>query len=274
MRLAAARQAESADPERQKYISQTAMERARQKRERAKILQEIENDKLERKKQQREHSTSTTPRQPNSAVPKPGSVSDGRTKVAVRLPDSKVLRGEFNGENTLADVRTWINNQRNESSTPPYVLQTTFPTRTFEISEEHTETLSSILGKGGQLILKVPSPHTHSMNTTNCQEIKAYSDAYAPAPGLVSSLIGSMTGTISNVLGWTAEPPASEKTDSGARVPGEAMREARIRNANYSARERGVEGEETKRQTERNWFNGNGLAQEAPPPKSDEGKEE
>jgi hypothetical protein len=40
---------------------------------------------------------------------------------------------------------------------------------------------------------------------------------------------------------------------------------------NYSARERGVEDGEGER--ERNWFNGNGLAQEAPPRKR-EGKED
>jgi hypothetical protein len=47
--------------------------------------------------------------------------------------------------------------------------------------------------------------------------------------------------------------------------PGEAIREARIRNVNYSARERGVVSEEGDGERERNWFNGNGLAQEAPP---------
>ena len=158
LRLAAARQAESTDPERQKYISQTAKERTQKKLEKAKILQEIENDKLERKKQQQRNNTSTptTPTKPQSPAPK-STGAGGQTKVAVRLPDSRVLRGEFDGDKkTLADVRIWIDEQRNEMSAPLYVMQTTFPTRTFEISEEHTESLSSILGKGGQIILKVP----------------------------------------------------------------------------------------------------------------------
>lgn len=161
MRLAAARQAESANPERQKYISQTAKERAQKKLEKQKILQEIENDKLERKKQQQQQRTSTPnttptkPIKPQNPTPQTAGVA-GQTKVAVRLPDSRILRGEFDGGKTLADVRTWIDETRMESVAPPYVLQTTFPTRTFEVSEEHTETLSSILGKGGQIILKVP----------------------------------------------------------------------------------------------------------------------
>jgi len=196
--------------------------------------------------------------------------------VAVRLPDSTVLRGEFEGQKTLADVRTWIDDQRNDPSAPPYVMQTTFPTRTFEISEEHTEPLSSILGKGGQIILKVPSPPPFKPKLTS-QEIKSYSDAYAPAPGVVSmasNLLGSVTGTISNALGWTT-PPTAAPTEAGPGpgVPGEAIREARIRNVNYSARERGVGQEEGER--ERNWFNGNGLAQEAPPRRgTEEGKED
>jgi len=156
LRLAAARQAESADPERQKYITQTAKERAQKKLEKEKILQEIENDKLERKKQQQQQHRTSTPTTPTKAHTPPPTT--GKTKVAVRLPDSRILRGEFEGVKTLADVRAWIDETRKEPSAPPYVLQTTFPTRTFEVSEEHTETLSSILGKGGQVVLKVLLP--------------------------------------------------------------------------------------------------------------------
>ena len=95
---------------------------------------------------------------------------------------------------------------------------------------------------------------------------------------IASSIIGTITGTISNALGWNtpnAATTAAAATETSPRVPGDAIREARIRNVNYSARERGVadrgpnDGErEDDRKT--NWFNGNGLAQEAPP--RDEGK--
>lgn len=57
--------------------------------------------------------------------------------------------------------------------------------------------------------------------------------------------------------------------------PGDAIREARIRNVNYSARERGVGGGMDSSEgddREKNWFNGNGLAQEAPP-RNDEKKD-
>jgi hypothetical protein len=80
------------------------------------------------------------------------------TKVSVRLPDSRVIRGEFEQGKTLEDVRSWIDETRNDRSAPPYVLQTTFPTRTYEVSEERNETLHSILGKGGQVIMKVSPP--------------------------------------------------------------------------------------------------------------------
>jgi len=83
--------------------------------------------------------------------------------------------------------------------------------------------------------------------------------------------MGTVTGTISNVLGWNTPPaPAvdgEERRDDGE--PGNAIREARIRNVNYSARERGVVSDEDR---ETNWFNGNGLAQEAPP--RDDGKKD
>jgi hypothetical protein len=75
--------------------------------------------------------------------------------VSIRQPDSKVLKGEFEADKALADVRVWIDQNRTDGSNAPYVLQTTFPTRTFEVSEEHQETLGSIFGKGGQCIMKV-----------------------------------------------------------------------------------------------------------------------
>ena len=92
---------------------------------------------------------------------------------------------------------------------------------------------------------------------------------------VASSIIGSVTGTISNVIGWNTPHTPATTTETSPRVPGDAIREARIRNVNYSARERGVAGsglndEERRDDRETNWFNGNGLAQEAPP--RDEGK--
>jgi len=96
-----------------------------------------------------------------------------------------------------------------------------------------------------------------------------YSQAYVPSsPGVVgiaSSLLGSVTGTISNALGWNTPPaPQQETNEQDTAVPGAAIREARIRNVNYSARERGVNANSGD-DREKNWFNGNGLAQEAPP---------
>lgn len=157
-RAAALKQSTSTDPERQKYITQQAKERAQQKSERAKILQQIQADKAERKARAERHPTdaSKSSNLPQSTANRVESGGDGNTTVSVRLPDSRVLRRDFEMGKTLADVRNWIDESRNDSSAPPYVLQTTFPTRTFEVSEERSETLHSIFGKGGQVIMKVP----------------------------------------------------------------------------------------------------------------------
>ena len=85
-------------------------------------------------------------------------VEEGITMLSVRFPDSSVLKGRFEGRKKLKDVRSWIDETRNMSAAPPYVFQTTFPTRTFEVSEEENDTLSSLFGKGGQVVLKV-RPH-------------------------------------------------------------------------------------------------------------------
>ena len=154
------RQSTSTDPERQKYITQLAKDRAQQKSERAKILQQIEADKAERKARAEQHPTDATQSTmlPQTTASRVESGGDGTTMVSVRLPDSRVLRRDFEMGKTLADVRNWIDESRNDSSAPPYVLQTTFPTRTFEVSEERKETLHSIFGKGGQVIMKVSHP--------------------------------------------------------------------------------------------------------------------
>ena len=86
---------------------------------------------------------------------------------------------------------------------------------------------------------------------------------------MASSLFGSVTGTISNVFGWTHSEPTTTSEGQESERPGAAIREARIRSVNYSARERGVVGDNHNEDREKNWFNGNGLAQEAPPSKDD-----
>jgi hypothetical protein len=182
-KAAAERQASSSDPERQKYITQQARERAAQKAQRARILAEIENDKAERKaRAERAKQGSSGTGHPNTSINNivSGNTNStniatnntatgpstniaaagtarfaGLTKLSIRQPDSKIIKVEFETNKTLSDVRKWIDTNRTDG-TSPYVLQTTFPTRTFEVSEE-SETVGSIFGKGGQCVMKVSS---------------------------------------------------------------------------------------------------------------------
>lgn len=175
-KTAAARHASSTDPERQKYITQQARERAQQRSERAKILKEIENDKLERKlRAGREHELHHHVDSPGGSQLETGrdttKMGERGTTISVRLPDSRAIRTEFDSRQTLADVRKWIDETRNDPSSAPYVLQTTFPTRTFELSEEHNETLESLLGKGGQVIMKV-CPYQNTLLQANGRKLK------------------------------------------------------------------------------------------------------
>lgn len=165
LRQAAQRQLSSTDPVRQKYISAQAKERAQKREEKKKILEEIENDKAERRARaerlhrsmgQSEQMMETKGSRSGNAEGSAAGAESGMTKVAVRQPNSVMLKGEFQGTQTLGDVRKWIDENRKDGVNTPYVLQTTFPTRTYEVSEEQSETLSAILGKGGQIIMKVP----------------------------------------------------------------------------------------------------------------------
>lgn len=116
--------------------------------------------KLRAERQARLHQEELSTEAVSSSVPAKakegkGKVEEGVTMISVRFPDSSVLKGRFEGGKTLKDVRSWVDETRNMSTAPPYVFQTTFPTRTFEVSEEEHETLSSLFGKGGQVVLKV-----------------------------------------------------------------------------------------------------------------------
>jgi hypothetical protein len=156
LRKAGERQSTSLDPERQKYIEQKAKERAQKQEEKRKILDEIENDKAERRaRAERERHQVQTSSGRVERVDIPHMEGNGMTKVSIRQPNSGVLKNEFGSDTTLSDVRKWIDENRSDGSSP-YVLQTTFPTRTFEAAEEHSETVHAILGKGGQLIMKAP----------------------------------------------------------------------------------------------------------------------
>jgi hypothetical protein len=154
-RIAAAKQAATTDPERKKYISQHDEQRQRDKQTRMNILRDIENDKAERKaRAERDRKGYSNP--PSSSAP---IIHSGMTKLSIRQPNSTVLKGEFEATQTLTDVRQYIDVNRTDSSNSPYVLQTTFPTRTFEAAEEQHETLGEIYGKGGSLIMKVLTPN-------------------------------------------------------------------------------------------------------------------
>lgn len=66
---------------------------------------------------------------------------------------------EFETNNTLVDVRKWIDTNKTDR-TCPYFLQIIFPTWTFEVSEK-SEMEGSIFGKGKQCVMKV-SPYPTS----------------------------------------------------------------------------------------------------------------
>jgi hypothetical protein len=150
-RAAAAKQTQTTDPERQKYIAQHVEQRQRDKATRLNILRDIENDKAERKARAERAKESTSTSSPVAAP----IIHEGLTKLSIRQPNSTLLKAEFNAQETLSDVRVWIDSHRTDGSTAPYVLQATFPTRTFEASEEQSETLGSLYGKGGGCIMKV-----------------------------------------------------------------------------------------------------------------------
>lgn len=195
------------------WIRQQKKRNDEAKRERERILAQIEHDKATRKArdQARKESeseplgtastTTTTPQGPFSRAPRPSTRGIGSVcALQIRLFDGKSLKSRFSPTATLSDaVRTYINTQAPSASSTevtsvaqvPYTFRQILapePSRSIEMSEEHQSLLELGLCPSATLVL-VP--------------VEGFTEAYASAGGggVLSRALGASSGLVGGVWG-------------------------------------------------------------------------
>jgi hypothetical protein len=199
--------AEVEDAESNNDIAHKAAEAVKKRRqqeqeERRRILARIEADKAERKlqaaareqqrleDQQTGDSAATSLVAPErKIVPSSTKKASGMTAVQVRLFDGSTLRSRFKSEAPLKDVRTWVDENRNDG-TQPYTFKqvlTPMPNKTIDATEESKSVGDLGLSPSSTLVL-IP--------------VQKYSSAYDGASqGIVSKIIGFFLGILYRFLG-------------------------------------------------------------------------
>jgi hypothetical protein len=183
--------------------------------ERARILQRVEDDKIERREreaQRRAEAKAVADGQPlparPSSVQQAKSTNSAECALQIRLFDGSTIRNRFPSSASLRkDVRPWIDEK--QIGDQPYNFKqvlTPLPNKNIETSEEEGTLQSLGLTPSSTLIL-VP--------------IAAYSSAYeggtgivsrgvSAGYGIVSSGLGMVTGILGGFLGGGAAPAAEE----------------------------------------------------------------
>jgi hypothetical protein len=188
------------------WLEQQRQRRIEARRERERVMAQIEADKAERRarreeeRKTREQAAAGTE---SASSPLPTSLRHNASSNAtsshlqIRLLDGGTIRKQFPAESTLeADVRPWIDSHLETKA--PYTFKQILapqPARAISVGEEHSSLRELDLLPSATLVL---------------QPVQTYSDAYAPSSsGLLSLPYNAVTGayglvndTLSGAARW------------------------------------------------------------------------
>lgn len=121
------------------------------------ILEQIQQDKVDRAARFSNSPQSTQP-SPQAATPPPIQkvLATGMTRIQFKLPDGSTHTNEFKCEDTLHEVKAYIKSNLKLSFN--FVLATTFPKREFTI-EHDTNTLAELELIPSAVLLILPVAH-------------------------------------------------------------------------------------------------------------------
>ncbi|GAB1312257.1 UBX domain-containing protein 2 [Madurella fahalii] len=215
----------SKKPDAQSKHAEALRKKQREAREeRQRILKAIEDDKAARRAKKAEleaerkaaQNQNTAPFAPASQLlPSTGRLSE-HCSLQVRLFDGSTIRSRFSSEETLKDVRKWVDDTRQDGKAPYTfkVLLTPLPSKRIDVTEEGKSLQSLELAPSSTLIL-VPVPK--------------YTAAYGPAAvtaaaaqgnvfqRLIAYILGVITGffgaifTFFSTMFTTNGPPVSQE---------------------------------------------------------------
>lgn len=160
-----------------------------------------------------EMPTSPPSKSDQEPAPKPQPTPPRQYRLQVRLFDGSSVRSSFTPTQTIrGDVRPWVDNQLEEKR--PYNLKhilTPLPNRTLTIAEEE-QTLEELgLGSTANLVMVPINTYTEAYSTSGASlPVRAVSSAY----GIVSSVVGTATGLVGSLFGYTQPAPAAQTAPS------------------------------------------------------------
>lgn len=220
-----------------------AQEEARKERER--ILQNIENDKQARREREREHrrQRSESEEQPTQHKSRDsiGSASGTGSGTGMRRPsamkecalqirlfDGSTIRERFSAWKTIrTHVRPWIDRQRKAGDDTPYTFRQVLvpmPNRVIEIAEEDEDLESLGLCPSATLIMVPIKGYTNAYDQPGGSH--ALAKGVSAGYNIVSGGAGMLSGAIASLFGYgTRDPPLDSRTSAaGSRAGGSARR--------------------------------------------------
>jgi hypothetical protein len=226
--------------------------------ERARILQRVENDKVERRKREAERKAEAkakeegepTSDKAGTSRPKPSTSSQSKEcAIQIRLFDGSTIRSRFPSSGTLrGDVRPWIDERQAENA--PYTFKhvlTPLPNKDISISDEEQSLQSQGLTPSATLILVPVQGYVSAYEDGGNTGIlpKTVSTGY----GLVSSGVGMISSLLGSFLGGSStSSPQLESPPDAARMapPARSVNMRTVRDQN--------------RRDENQFYNGNSVS--------------
>ena len=200
--------------------------------ERRRILKRIEDDKAARRERAAERERQRIDNQkigdvasalasaPESKLPSTTKISD-KTALQVRLFDGSTLRSRFPTKSTLKDVRSWVDESRNDGSLPYTFKQvlTPLPNKNIDATEESKDLGELGLAPSSTLVL-IP--------------VASYSSAYeGGSSNILTRIIRLILGVLTWILGLIGlgggRGPQQAEASEEQPQPGAAQDRTRVR---------------------------------------------
>lgn len=221
------------------WVYQQKQRKDEAKKERERILNQIESDKQERKAQQARAKEvqaaggagafSSMPSADHSQIgASPAAYASRQCALQIRLFDGSSIRGKFAPDTTLAlAVRTWIKEASPAGGADiPYTFRQILapqPSRSIEVSEEHQSLFDLGLAPSATLVLVPVAGYTNAYSDPNAGYLSsAWSFAYncaSTAGGLLGSAISYIPGMGRLYMGGTSDPQEASNV-VGAQMAG------------------------------------------------------
>lgn len=225
------------DPQTSADIKYALIQKKRQqeaRKERARILKKVEDDKIARREREslrkeqakvasmQHNVTDTVAANPQSVTVSPRKITGTATcAVQVRLFDGTTIRTRFSSEDTLREhIRKWVDSQREDPDVPYTfkLIQVPLPNRTLSISEEGEPLIQLGLCPSATLVLVPVKEYASAYEGGGAAGLvrKSLSTGYAvlsAGTGIVNSVLGSLFGNGGAMPGVT-ETAATSITET------------------------------------------------------------